>query len=119
MHPPLVRGVCFRRSTLVRVSVREGGVEPPRPFGHTDLNRARLPVPPLAQRTTKADVRQPEMPRQPSMHPPTRSRRYRRPGTRPIPSVAIPESHTGNPGLQAIRDARRTERRPGGRDATL
>ena len=23
--------------------VRERGVEPPRPFGHTDLNRARLP----------------------------------------------------------------------------
>ena len=32
------------RETLVR----EGGVEPPRPFGHTDLNRARLPIPPLA-----------------------------------------------------------------------
>ncbi len=29
--------------------VREGGVEPPRPFGHTDLNRARLPIPPLAR----------------------------------------------------------------------
>ena len=29
--------------------VREGGVEPPRPHGHTDLNRARLPIPPLAQ----------------------------------------------------------------------
>jgi hypothetical protein len=28
--------------------VREGGVEPPCPFGHTDLNRARLPIPPLA-----------------------------------------------------------------------
>ncbi len=28
--------------------MREGGVEPPRPFGHTDLNRARLPIPPLA-----------------------------------------------------------------------
>src|SRR3954465_1925775 len=35
-------------------SVREGGVEPPRPFGHTDLNRARLPIPPLAP---EADVR--------------------------------------------------------------
>ena len=30
-------------------NVREGGVEPPRPFGHTDLNRARLPIPPLAR----------------------------------------------------------------------
>ena len=29
--------------------MREGGVEPPRPFGHTDLNRARLPIPPLAR----------------------------------------------------------------------
>jgi hypothetical protein len=29
--------------------VREGGVEPPHPFGHTDLNRARLPIPPLAR----------------------------------------------------------------------
>ena len=28
--------------------MREGGVEPPRPHGHTDLNRARLPIPPLA-----------------------------------------------------------------------
>ena len=35
------------RPTFHRM-VREGGVEPPRPFGHTDLNRARLPVPPLA-----------------------------------------------------------------------
>ncbi len=29
--------------------VLEGGVEPPRPRGHTDLNRARLPIPPLEQ----------------------------------------------------------------------
>ena len=29
--------------------VLKGGVEPPRPFGHTDLNRARLPIPPLEQ----------------------------------------------------------------------
>src|SRR5690606_19969575 len=33
----------------LEVVVREGGVEPPRPFGHTDLNRARLPIPPLAR----------------------------------------------------------------------
>ena len=41
--------------------VREGGVEPPRPFGHTDLNRARLPIPPLAReavrRLSHADLR--------------------------------------------------------------
>ncbi|MCW2821556.1 MAG: hypothetical protein JWR64_1351, partial [Marmoricola sp.] len=34
---------------ISRDVVREGGVEPPRPFGHTDLNRARLPIPPLAR----------------------------------------------------------------------
>ena len=28
--------------------VREGGLEPPCPHGHTDLNRARLPISPLA-----------------------------------------------------------------------
>ena len=28
--------------------VREGGLEPPCPLGHTDLNRARLPISPLA-----------------------------------------------------------------------
>src|SRR5687767_10135306 len=33
--------------------VREGGVEPPRPLGHTDLNRARLPIPPLAREACK------------------------------------------------------------------
>ena len=32
--------------------VREGGVEPPCPCGHTDLNRARLPIPPLARCTS-------------------------------------------------------------------
>lgn len=30
------------------LSVREGGVEPPRPFGHWNLNPARLPIPPPA-----------------------------------------------------------------------
>ena len=29
--------------------VGEGGVEPPRPFGHRNLNPARLPIPPLAR----------------------------------------------------------------------
>ena len=29
--------------------VREGGLEPPRPFGHRNLNPARLPIPPLPQ----------------------------------------------------------------------
>ena len=30
-------------------TVREGGLEPPRPFGHWNLNPARLPIPPLAR----------------------------------------------------------------------
>ena len=38
----------FALSTAGFAVVREGGVEPPRPLGHTDLNRARLPIPPLA-----------------------------------------------------------------------
>src|SRR5690349_8654445 len=32
-----------RESRSLNVMVGKGGVEPPRPFGHTDLNRARLP----------------------------------------------------------------------------
>lgn len=42
------RGTCVGdRDTAVFSTVLKGGVEPPRPFGHTDLNRARLPIPPL------------------------------------------------------------------------
>ena len=33
--------------------VREGGVEPPHPFKYTDLNRARLPIPPLARKALR------------------------------------------------------------------
>ena len=36
------------------MSVLKGGVEPPRPFGHTDLNRARLPIPPLERALSAA-----------------------------------------------------------------
>jgi len=32
-------------------SVGEGGLEPPHPFGHRNLNPARLPIPPLARAT--------------------------------------------------------------------
>jgi hypothetical protein len=31
--------------------VGEGGLEPPHPFGHRNLNPARLPIPPLARAT--------------------------------------------------------------------
>src|SRR5436190_17127093 len=30
-------------------NVGEGGLEPPHPFGHRNLNPARLPIPPLAR----------------------------------------------------------------------
>ena len=36
-------GPRFPRTEGTQVLVGMGGVEPPRPFGHTDLNRARLP----------------------------------------------------------------------------
>ena len=45
---------CARTRDRSRVSarvttVREGGLEPPRPCGHRNLNPARLPIPPLAR----------------------------------------------------------------------
>lgn len=57
------RGACNenRRPSLVGAAtlvgsssskellVREGGLEPPHPFGHRNLNPARLPIPPLPQ----------------------------------------------------------------------
>jgi hypothetical protein len=39
---------------IPHVVVREGGVEPPHPFEYTDLNRARLPIPPLAHHPAEA-----------------------------------------------------------------
>ena len=41
-------GECRRTEEDERdvVRVRMRGLEPPRPYGHTDLNRARLPIPP-------------------------------------------------------------------------
>ena len=34
---------------LIFIRVREGGLEPPRPFEHWHLKPARLPIPPLAR----------------------------------------------------------------------
>src|SRR4051794_33916036 len=45
-------GSCVPRC-VVAGRVGEGGVEPPRPFGHRNLNPARLPIPPLARGETK------------------------------------------------------------------
>ena len=39
----------FLDSEIVRSFVREGGLEPPRPFEHWHLKPARLPIPPLAR----------------------------------------------------------------------
>ena len=38
---------------LVGWLVGEGGLEPPHPFGHRNLNPARLPIPPLARATAR------------------------------------------------------------------
>ena len=35
---------CSRKP--LEMAMRMRGLEPPRPYGHTDLNRARLPIPP-------------------------------------------------------------------------
>src|SRR5690242_20841621 len=48
MRAHVSRGLA--RATHGRVDVvREGGLEPPRPCGHRNLNPARLPIPPLAR----------------------------------------------------------------------
>lgn len=40
-NPPITQ--CLLHNVLGGPFVLEKGVEPSRPFGHTDLNRARLP----------------------------------------------------------------------------
>lgn len=51
-HPPYtspdMRNGRHPRDAARFDGVREGGVEPPRPFGHWNLNPARLPIPPPA-----------------------------------------------------------------------
>ncbi len=44
--------VDIQRAHLMRYLdlVGEGGLEPPRPYGHRNLNPARLPIPPLAHK---------------------------------------------------------------------
>ena len=39
----------IKKPTIVGFPVPETGVEPARLLGHTDLNRARLPIPPPGQ----------------------------------------------------------------------
>ncbi len=43
--------------------VREGGLEPPRPCGHRNLNPARLPIPPLAREQGSVPADAPRLPR--------------------------------------------------------
>src|SRR5580704_4482553 len=47
---PFLSGRNGGRSVVLEV-VGEGGLEPPHPFGHRNLNPARLPIPPLARVT--------------------------------------------------------------------
>ncbi len=70
-------GRSCRGIPLLRV--REGGVEPPRPFGHTDLNRARLPIPPLALEARSGYPTGPTRPK------PTQCRLGVRPRGDPVP----------------------------------
>src|SRR3954468_5564839 len=70
-------------------SVREGGVEPPRPFGHTDLNRARLPIPPLAPEARQGYPRRECSPKPPQAHVglPRASALYGSAAVRPAPAA--------------------------------
>ena len=92
--------VCLR--------VRMRGLEPPRPKGHTDLNRARLPIPPhprgRSQSSGASGVPEPV----PASEPPPRRRgRTTAPSRRPRPSRARPG------GASAVRAGRRVGRSRG------
>src|SRR3954452_21266392 len=77
-------------------AVGEGGLEPPRPFGHRNLNPARLPIPPLARVTRGATIataylRRPSDPAPDGacVRPPTVSARG------PVGIRATPRTHGG------------------------
>src|SRR3954452_7317320 len=91
----IVMECCRSRNsgpTISTKSVGKGGVEPPRPYGHTDLNRARLPFRHLPEarsltiRAPAAAVRKISMHR----HPACRARV----GTEPaqVPSIERAEA---------------------------
>ncbi len=72
--------------------VREGGVEPPRPFGHWHLKPARLPIPPLARvtaarGTANSTSRGYHAP--PALPNPARRRERRAVGSSPIQRVQL------------------------------
>ena len=50
-EPLALGGVVGRTPDEWSRFVGEGGLEPPHPFGHRNLNPARLPIPPLARVT--------------------------------------------------------------------
>lgn len=105
--------------------VREGGVEPPRPFGHWNLNPARLPIPPpahwvclpvLAPRawrlpTSRTLARWPGWIHIPS--PGTASdRRRRRHGPHEASRSHLPMAPRPPAGTDSARTRRRSQRRP-------
>src|SRR5271156_6606611 len=53
-------GVAPSAPARWRTVVGEGGLEPPHPFGHRNLNPARLPIPPLARMTEVTLVEPPK-----------------------------------------------------------
>src|SRR5437879_4216588 len=44
---------------MSRTTAGEGGLEPPRPCGHRNLNPARLPIPPLARSEAEVTLADP------------------------------------------------------------
>ena len=72
--------------------VREGGVEPPRPFGHWHLKPARLPIPPLARVAASGDAAN------------STSRGYHADSALPNRAGASPDpSHGGPSPIQPVR----------------
>src|ERR687886_197579 len=69
-------GPRLTRTEGAQELVGMGGVEPPRPFGHTDLNRARLPFRHIPWRTRTVAAR--------GGCPAGGYRTGRRPGGRPV-----------------------------------
>jgi hypothetical protein len=76
-------------------SVGEGGLEPPHPFGHRNLNPARLPIPPLARATGRGYLMResPRSPRQSAGHAREKAKDQPRSsgaGSSPTPFSGVP-----------------------------
>lgn len=84
-------------SSSLQHLVREGGLEPPHPFGHRNLNPARLPIPPLAREVAPVNLPHVRGPR------PTGSGKLRLIGDRPCASPRRGRFHRRKPGRRYRR----------------